>query len=179
MRIVLISGYVASIYLANWLLFNVGTPQLNGAHTLPVWPGVDAPSGVLAAGATLTLRDAVQRVAGLPASLLAVILGSALTAAISPTVAFASGTAFLVSELLDLAVYTPLRRRFYVAVLASNVVAAVVDSVVFLTLAFGLSMAATFAAPSALGKVEFSLVTLLLLRVLQRLVSRRHPRLAN
>jgi uncharacterized PurR-regulated membrane protein YhhQ (DUF165 family) len=50
----------------------------------------------------------------------------------------ASGVAFLLSELADLAVFTPLqRRRFLLAVLASSVVGLVVDSAVFLYLAFG------------------------------------------
>jgi len=46
--------------------------------------------------------------------------------------------AFLLSELADFAVYTPLqRRRLVLAVLASGAVGLVVDSVVFLHLAFG------------------------------------------
>ena len=50
----------------------------------------------------------------------------------------ASGLAFLLSELADMAVYTPLRRRRLVlAVMASGVVGAFVDSLVFLYIAFG------------------------------------------
>ena len=50
----------------------------------------------------------------------------------------ASATAFLVSELLDFAVYTPLRERNWpLAVAASNAVGLVCDSVLFLWLAFG------------------------------------------
>jgi queuosine precursor transporter len=50
----------------------------------------------------------------------------------------ASAVAFLVSEFADLAVYTSLaRRRFVVAVLASGLVGLVVDSILFLWLAFG------------------------------------------
>jgi len=45
---------------------------------------------------------------------------------------------FLLSEFADFAVYTPLaRRRLVVAVIASSVVGLVVDSIVFLWLAFG------------------------------------------
>ena len=55
-----------------------------------------------------------------------------------PSLVLASGVAFLVSELADLAVYTPLaRRRLIAAVVASSLVGLVVDSVVFLWLAFG------------------------------------------
>ena len=50
----------------------------------------------------------------------------------------ASGVAFLLSEFADLGVYTPLaRRRLVLAVVASSVVGLVVDSIVFLWLAFG------------------------------------------
>jgi hypothetical protein len=50
----------------------------------------------------------------------------------------ASGVAFLLSELADLAVYTPMaRRKLIAAVVASSVVGLVVDSIVFLWLAFG------------------------------------------
>ena len=46
--------------------------------------------------------------------------------------------AFLVSELADLAVYTPLaRRRLVAAVVASSFVGLVVNSIMFLWLAFG------------------------------------------
>jgi uncharacterized PurR-regulated membrane protein YhhQ (DUF165 family) len=49
----------------------------------------------------------------------------------------ASGAAFLVSELVDFAVYTPLQRRgLTLAVVASASVGLIADSVVFLWLAF-------------------------------------------
>jgi uncharacterized PurR-regulated membrane protein YhhQ (DUF165 family) len=50
----------------------------------------------------------------------------------------ASASAFLVSELADFLVYTPLQKDGLVlAVLASSVVGLVVDSLLFLYLAFG------------------------------------------
>lgn len=50
----------------------------------------------------------------------------------------ASTVAFLLSELADFAVYTPLQERGLVlAVLASSTVGLAVDSVLFLWLAFG------------------------------------------
>jgi uncharacterized PurR-regulated membrane protein YhhQ (DUF165 family) len=55
-----------------------------------------------------------------------------------PSLVLASGVAFLLSEFADLAVYTPLaRRRLVLAVVASSIVGLVVDSIVFLWLAFG------------------------------------------
>jgi purine-cytosine permease-like protein len=50
----------------------------------------------------------------------------------------AFATAFLLSEIADFAVYTPLaRRRLVIAVVASSIAGLIVDSIVFLWLAFG------------------------------------------
>jgi uncharacterized PurR-regulated membrane protein YhhQ (DUF165 family) len=55
-----------------------------------------------------------------------------------PSLVIASAAAFFLSELADLAVYTPLARRgLVVAVVASSLVGLVVDSIIFLWLAFG------------------------------------------
>ena len=70
----------------------------------------------------------------------------------------ASAVAFLLSELADLAVYTPLqRRRFMPAVLASSLVGLVVDSAVFLYLAFG---NLDYLAGQVVGKAWMVLLTL-------------------
>lgn len=56
----------------------------------------------------------------------------------APALALASGAAFLFSELADFGVYTPLaRRQFAVAVVLSCFAGAIVDSALFLWLAFG------------------------------------------
>lgn len=69
---------------------------------------------------------------------LAVIaVGAALSFLIAdPFIALASASAFLLAELADLLVYTPLRRRGYIrAAVASNVVGTIVDTFVFLWVA--------------------------------------------
>jgi uncharacterized PurR-regulated membrane protein YhhQ (DUF165 family) len=98
-----------------------------------------APSGVLMAGIALVLRDLVQRRLGIAASSLAILAGAALSALLAPpALVIASAVAFLLSEFADLAVYTPLARRGLVlAVVTSGVAGLVVDSIVFLWLAFG------------------------------------------
>ncbi len=133
--------FALTIPLANWLIGHVGTscatPQ--GPCVVPVAPGLMAPSGVMLAGVALVLRDLVQRRLGTGLSALAVLFGSALSALLAPaSLVIASATAFLLSEFADLAVYTPLaRRRLVAAVIASSLVGLVVDSIVFLWLAFG------------------------------------------
>ena len=133
-------AFTLTIPAANWMIGNVGTVCPPGGPCLvPVWPGIMAPSGVLMIGLALVLRDLVQRRLGVGCSAYAVILGAALSAWVAPpALALASGVAFLISEFADMAVYTPLaRRRLIAAVVASSFVGLVVDSIVFLWLAFG------------------------------------------
>jgi len=132
--------FCLTIPAANWLIGHVGTVCVpNGPCLVPVAPGVMAPSGVLMIGLALVLRDLVQRRLGVEFGIGAIIVGAAISAGLAPpTLALASAAAFLLSEFADFAVYTPLaRRRLVVAVIASSVVGLVVDSIVFLWLAFG------------------------------------------
>ena len=137
---VFLALFALTIPAANWLIGHVGTVcQPSGACLIPVAPGLMAPSGVIMAGAALVLRDLVQRRLGVAASSLAILVGAVLSALLAPpALVIASAAAFLLSEFADLAVYTQLvRRGLMVAVVASSVVGLVVDSVVFLWLAFG------------------------------------------
>jgi|SRR6478736_5413427 queuosine precursor transporter len=132
--------FCLTIPAANWLIGHVGTVCVpNGPCLVPVAPGVMAPSGVLMIGLALVLRDLVQRRLGVEFGIGAIIVGAAISAGLAPpTLVVASAAAFLLSEFADFAVYTPLaRRRLVVAVIASSVVGLVVDSIVFLWLAFG------------------------------------------
>ncbi len=132
--------FCLTIPAANWMIGHLGTECVaNGPCVIPVAPGLLAPSGVLMIGIALVLRDLVQRRLGLEFGVGAIIAGAALSAGLAPaSLVFASAAAFLLSEFADFAVYTPLaRRRLVLAVLASSLVGLVVDSIVFLWLAFG------------------------------------------
>lgn len=132
--------YLASVPAANWMIGHVGTTCVPGGPCIvPVGFGLTAPSGVLLIGIALVLRDLVHRDLGARWAAAGVAAGSALSFAIAPPeLALASLVAFAVSEALDQAVYTPLRRRRLVlAVLASSVAGAIADSALFLWLAFG------------------------------------------
>jgi queuosine precursor transporter len=129
-----------TIPAANWLIGHAGTACVpNGPCLIPVAPGLMAPSGVTMIGIALVLRDLVQRRLGVGVAVGAIAAGAGLSALIAPpSLVIASTVAFLISELADLAVYTPLaRRRLIAAVVASSMVGLVVDSIVFLYLAFG------------------------------------------
>jgi len=132
--------FCLTIPAANWMIGHVGTICVsNGPCLLPVAPGIMAPSGVLMVGAALVLRDLVQRRLGVEFGLGAIVSGAAISAGLAPpSLVLASATAFFLSEFADFAVYTPLaRRRLVVAVVASSIVGLIVDSIVFLWLAFG------------------------------------------
>ena len=132
--------FCLTIPAANWMIGHVGTVCLpNGPCLIPVAPSLMAPSGVLMVGAALVLRDLVQRRLGAGFGIGAIIVGAALSAALAPAaLVMASAAAFLLSEFADFAVYTPLaRRRLVLAVVASSFAGLVVDSIVFLWLAFG------------------------------------------
>lgn len=106
-------------------------------------------AGTFAAGLVLLVRDWLQEAGGRWWVFGAIAGGAGLSAWMaSPVLALASGSAFAVSELADFAVYTPLRRRSQAAAMvASNSVGAVVDSLLFLALAgFPLAQWATQSA---------------------------------
>ena len=159
--------FVATVYGANYAIKHIGVVCVpDGPCLVPVWPGIMAPSGVLFAGLALTLRDVVQRYMGFWWSWLAVGIGAALSALLDPSLALASGGAFLLAETLDLFVYTPLQRRnLYVAVIASNTVGLVVDSVVFLTLS-GLPM--SLIVGMVIGKAWMTLAALPIIEWMRR-----------
>ena len=138
--LVFLALFALTIPAANWLIGNVGTKCVpNGPCLVPVAPGLMAPSGVITIGLALVLRDLVQRRLGVGAAIGAIVAGAALSALVAPPkLVIASAIAFLVAEMADLAVFTPLQKRGLVlAVLASSVVGLVVDSMLFLQLAFG------------------------------------------
>src|SRR5215831_13341665 len=128
-----------TIPVANWLASHVGLCVPNGPCLIWVAPGLMTASGVLMVGIALVLRDLVQRRLGFGVGAGAVLAGAAISAFLAPpALVIASTVAFLVSEFADLAVYTSLaRRRFVAAVLASGLVGLVVDSILFLWLAYG------------------------------------------
>ena len=167
--IVFLIAFGLTIPVANWLIGHAGTvcPPPHGPCLIPVAPGLMAPSGVLMIGIALVLRDLVQRRLGVEYSAGAVVAGAALSAWVAPpSLVIASGVAFLLSELADLAVYTPLaRRRLIVAVVLSGMVGLVVDSIVFLWIAFG---SLSFLPGQVVGKAWMVLLSIPFVLYLRR-----------
>jgi hypothetical protein len=140
--------------------------------------GQRAPSGVLWVGLAFTLRDAVQSTLGRWWTVLAIIVGAVLSYAVAPSLAWASGCAFLLSEALDFAIYTPLieRERAVLAVLLSNTVGLLLDTFVFLWLAFH---SLDFWEGQVIGKAWMTVFALVILVPARQMWSRPSRRNAS
>lgn len=151
--------YLLTIVCANLAIVLVGP--------VPVGFGLMAPAGVYFAGLAFSLRDAVQERLGRRWTIAAILVGAALSALLSPSLALASGAAFLASETADFLIYTPLRARgrWLVAVAASNTVGLLIDSALFLWLAFG---SLDFLPGQIAGKFEVTLLAVAILWILRR-----------
>jgi uncharacterized PurR-regulated membrane protein YhhQ (DUF165 family) len=167
--LVFLALFALTIPAANWMIGHFGTACAapHGPCVVPVAPGLVAPSGVTMVGAALVLRDLVQRRLGAGVSAIAILFGTAISALLAPpSLVLASGVAFLLSEFADLAVYTPLaRRRLVAAVVASSSIGLVVDSIVFLWLAFG---SLDFLLGQVVGKAWMVLLSIPLVAWLRR-----------
>jgi len=134
-------AYIASIWLANWMISHVGDCIPNGPCVIPVGFGLYAPSGVLMIGAALVLRDAIHETYG-------------RRWVMAGIVALASGVAFAVSEMGDFAVYEPLRRYSRpLGIAVSGTIGGGIDSALFLILAFG---SLDFFTGQFVGKTEMA-----------------------
>jgi len=168
MKFIAFALFAATVPAANWLIGNVGTTCIpQGPCLIPVGFGLMAPSGVLMIGLALVLRDWLHEIAGWKWSFVAVLLGGALSLTFSPpALAIASAVAFTLAELADLGVYARLREKGRpLAVMASQVVGAFLDSAIFVYLAFG---SFEFSAGTTLGKLYAGAAVAALLWARQR-----------
>lgn len=127
-------AFVGSVYAANWLVNHYGP--------IRVWPTtLFAPAGVYVVGLAFLLRDTCQRFGGQVLALGLIALGTLLSMWVSTGLALASGAAFAVSEIMGLALFWSLggnrggKFQLGAAVIVASVVAAALDSYVFLALA--------------------------------------------
>ncbi len=127
---VALGAYVGTVIAANWAIQHYGV--------VPVGFGLVAPAGVYLIGLALVLRDYVQWSLGRIVMLAGLTAGAVLSYAVAaPRLATASAAAFALSELLDFALFTWIAPRWAWAVLVGGLAGAVLDSVLFLILAFG------------------------------------------
>jgi len=164
-----LAGFIGTIVGANWALAEYGI--------VPIGFGLSAPAGVYFAGLAFTFRDGVREHLGPRGTFVAIGTGAGLSYLLEDarTFAIASGVAFGVSETADALVYEPIRQRSRTLALAmSNTVGLVLDSALFLWLAFG-SLA--FIEGQIVGKAYMTLIAVaIVIGWGQRdLLIRRHP----
>ena len=161
---------MGALVAANWVTTDYGF--------IPVGFGLEATAGTLFAGIMLASRDAVQDALGRWAVLVIILLGTVVSLAISaPQIALAAALAFGFAELCDFAVYTPIRskakfgdRRWAVAVVGSNIVGAVADTLIFLGVAFGPAAIMPALPGQLVGKLWATVAYLILGWLFARLV---------
>lgn len=166
--------FIGTVWLANWLVTNKGV--------VSVGFGLMAPAGVYAAGIAFTLRDIVHRTLGRAVVIACILAGAVLSVLIEAdstipgghvSIAVASATAFLLSEFADLSVYEPISRRSFTgAVVVSNTVGVVIDSFIFLTLAFG---SLEFFKGQVVGKMWMTLLAVPIVLALRRMLPLDRP----
>lgn len=152
-------AYVATIPAANLAVTHFGA--------VPVGLGFVAPAGVYVVGLTLVLRDLAREATGRGAILTAIAIGTALSYLLAdPGLASASAVAFAVAETMDFVIYEPLRQRgLLVAMLASNAVGLIADSLLFLHIAFG---SLDYLPGQVLGKTWMTCAAVIVLALLRR-----------
>lgn len=152
-------AYVATIPAANLAVTHFGA--------VPVGFGYAAPAGVYMVGLALVLRDLARESTGRIAVLAAIAVGTILSYFLAdPALAVASAAAFGVAETMDFAVYEPLRQRgLLIAMLASNAIGLLSDSLLFLKLAFG---SFEYLPGQILGKAWMTLTAVAVLALLRR-----------
>lgn len=144
--------FVALVILANWLA---------SAYLVTVpFTTYLAPAGVFCIGAVLVIRDWLQQLKGLlwtmplvyAAGLTSWIVGDLAGWTGLEKIAVASVVAFTISETVEAAVFTPLRKRYLTfGVALSATVGNALDSYIFLQIAFG---SQAFFAGNFVGKLE-------------------------
>ncbi len=155
--VAILASYSATIAAANW-----------ASTVVPAVAVVDLqiPAGAFFAGLAFTLRAGVQEFLGTRPALVAIAAGATLSGLIaSPRMALASAVAFAVSELTAFVLYAAMRHRSRVAAIGlSNTLGLLVDSLLFVPLAFG---SLTYLGGQIVGKVATTVLAIGLLAVVR------------
>ena len=178
MKYILTAAFAGTVIGANLALAEFGIINIGF--------GLAAPAGVLFAGLAFGLRDALHETGGSRWVLAAILAGAIISFIIEDAVtipgglapiAVASAAAFALSELLDFAIYAPLRERSWsIAVIASNIAGSVADSILFLTLAFG---SIDYLTGQVVGKTYMIVLALPIVWAVRRAVSRHTINIAG
>jgi uncharacterized PurR-regulated membrane protein YhhQ (DUF165 family) len=164
-----LTAYISSIVAANIMTSNLGL--------VGVGFGLVVTAGTFAAGFALFARDFVHRYGGVRWAFAAIAVGGVLSYLMAdPFIATASVVAFTAAELVDLGVFSGTRARwgFPAAIAVSNLIAAPVDTVLFLHIA-GFPVTWNAVAGQLIGKLVWATAVPLSLYLVGAYAVRRQP----
>ena len=121
------------LYLASIVLGNLFVNWFGIVH----YAGLVFPAGVVFVGLTFSFRDFVQRNWGDAATWIWMLVATGITLLFNWEIALASCTAFLVSEGVDWFAFRVLKVPFHKRIYLSNLFSTPLDSLIFVTIAFG------------------------------------------
>ena len=140
--------------IALYFLLIVAADFIAANWMVPILPGIMAPAGSLLVGPILTVRDQIHDRHGvkgvipviLAASAISWLVGGWINQGLLQSISIASAIAFIGSELIaDTGVYAGLHKsKWFVRVSLSNLASAPIDSILFIGLAFGVFVGASF-----------------------------------
>lgn len=120
--------YLLSIIIANFFVIWFGIVHV---------AGLSFPAGVVFVGLTFSFRDYVQRYWGDKACWIWMLAATGITFLFNKQIALASVSAFLISEGVDWFAFKTLKMPFKKRVYISNLFSCPLDSLIFVTIAFG------------------------------------------
>ncbi|MCA0432630.1 MAG: VUT family protein [Proteobacteria bacterium] len=149
--IIAVGAYVAAIVLVNWLFAPSQLVEGVTQWTTASWGTFYLAN--LVVGFVFVLRDYAQREIGHKILLATLVAGIITYFMVDPTIALASITAFVLSELADWAVYSFWKKPLQQRILVSSLIAVPLDTFAFQHLANYLTPAAftTEVASKAIG----------------------------
>jgi len=167
-----LAAMIALIVASNWLVqFPIELGAVLGLPLLITWAAFTYP-------ATFLVTDLTNRRHGPYVARRVIYAGFAVGIALSailatPRIAVASGTAFLVAQLLDVTVFNWLRRQpWWQAPLAASLLGSVVDTAIFFSIAFAGTAVPwdLLAASDLVVKMAYAVFALIPYRVYMALV---------
>lgn len=150
--------YLGSILLGNFFVIYFGILEFSISQNGHDLFKLVSPAGVIWVGLSFSFRDLSQRFWGKYKIWMWMLVATVITYEFNQDVALASIVSFLASETIDWIIFSTLHLPLKNRIVWSNLVAAPLDSFLFVYLAFGLNFEAIFG--QAILKVLFSLAIL-------------------
>lgn len=159
--------YLLTILLGNYFVIYFGILDFIISQNGNALFTLTAPAGVLWIGLTFSFRDLAQRFWGTHKIWIWMVIATIITYLYNRNIALASVLSFLISETIDWIIFTITRLNLKYRIIISNLIAAPLDSFIFVYIAFGFILDAMIG--QALLKVLFSLLIIPILPLFDKL----------